>query len=416
MTEQRIGRRAVLQGGLAAAAGALVGVGGRAAWDSSRGDGSGPPSVPTRGEPAIPQPDAAGAATVAFHGARQAGVGTPAQAFAWFVALDLFPGTDRDALVRLMRVWTDDIRRLTRGRPGLADAEPELAAVPARLTVTLGYGPAIFMAAGLEHLRPAWLAPLPAFGVDRLTDSWCGGDLLLQVCADDPVTVSHAVRVLAAQARTFTTVRWVQRGFRRAAGTTRPGTTMRNLMGQLDGTRNPVPGIDDDLVWHGAGAPAWLAGGTSMVVRRIRMDLDGWDQVDRPAREAIIGRRLADGSPLTGRQETDVPDLDAVDALGFPAIDVAAHIRRARAADPAVRILRRGYNYDDAGGPGAPPDRGLVFIAFQRDVTAQYVPLQRRLDELDLLNRWTTPVGSAVFAVPGGCAEGEHLGQRLLQA
>lgn len=55
-------------------------------------------------------------------------------------------------------------------------------------------------------------------------------------------------------------------------------------------------------------------------------------------------------------------------------------------------------------------------MTFQRDVTAQFVPIQRRLDALDLLNTWTTPIGSAVFAVPGGCAEGEVLGERLLLA
>ncbi len=45
---------------------------------------------------------------------------------------------------------------------------------------------------------------------------------------------------------------------------------------------------------------------------------------------------------------------------------------------------------------------------------AQFVPLQRRLDELDLLNRWTTPVGSAVCAIPPGCAEGGYVGEQLL--
>jgi dye decolorizing peroxidase len=400
-------RRTFLQGGAAALGGAALAIGGRAAWDSATARSESPDSSPAVA-------DAAGRAVVPFFGTQQAGVATPPPAFASFIAFDLVAGTDRDALVRLMRIWTDDLGRLTAGRPGLGDTEPELATVPASLTVTVGYGPGVFTAAGLEAEQPSWLAPLPAFGIDRLEDAWSGGDLLVQICADDDLTVAHAARVLARQARTFTTVRWVQRGFRRSPGTTAPGTTMRNLMGQVDGSRNLVVGTDDALIWHDAAAPAWLAGGTSMVVRRIAMDLDTWDVLDRSGREAAVGRRLSDGSPLTGSAELDQPDLDAVNELGFPVIDTVAHIRRARSEITSERFLRRGYNYDDPPAAGKLSNSGLLFVTFQRDVTAQFVPIARRLDELDLLNKWTTPIGSAVFAVPGGCREGEYLGQRLL--
>jgi dye decolorizing peroxidase len=132
-----------------------------------------------------------GEQTVAFHGEHQAGVATPPQAFVAVVALDLRDGVDREALVRLMRIWTDDIERLTQGRGGLADTEPELAHVPARLSVTVGVGPAVFSAAGLEAVRPSWLAPLPDFTIDRLQERWTGGDLVLQICADDEVTVAR---------------------------------------------------------------------------------------------------------------------------------------------------------------------------------------------------------------------------------
>ncbi len=53
-------------------------------------------------------------------------------------------------------------------------------------------------------------------------------------------------------------------------------------------------------------------------------------------------------------------------------------------------------------------------MSFQADLEAQFVPLQRRLAELDLLNQWTTPIGSAVFAVLPGARRGEQLGQSLL--
>lgn len=398
-------RRSLLRTGAAAVGGAVVALGAREAV-------AGPPAP----DPVPPAPDAVGRAVVPFHGERQAGVATPPQAFATFVALDLLDGVDRDALVRLLRIWTDDAARLTAGRPGLTDTEPELAAVPASLTVTVGLGPGVFTAAGLEHRRPSWLAPLPAFGVDRLQERWTGGDLLLQVAADDPTTVAHAVRELLRQARTFARVRWLQKGFRHAAGTQPAGTTHRNLMGQLDGTRNLVPGGPDDrLVWHGDDAPAWLRGGTSVVVRRIAMHLDTWDQLDRPAREQVIGRRLDTGAPLTGTREHDEPDLEARTALGFPVIETFAHVRRARSENPDERFLRRSYSYDDPPAPGELSNSGLVFVTYQADVVRQFVPIQRRLDELDLLNEWTTPIGSAVFLVPPGARQGEYVAQRLLE-
>jgi dye decolorizing peroxidase len=218
--------------------------------------------------------------------------------------------------------------------------------------------------------------------------------------------------VLTRGASTFASERWVQRGFRPAAGMAPPGTTMRNLMGQLDGTRNPDPSVEPELLWEADG-PEWMVGGTSMVVRRIAMDLEAWDRVDRAGREHALGRRVGSGAPLTGTAEHDEPDLAATDALGLPVIDTAAHIRRARTQDPRERFLRRGYSFDDPSEPPA-TRAGLVFVAFQRDVLHQFVPVQERLAELDLMNVWTTPVGSAVFAVPGGVEPGGVLGGALL--
>lgn len=414
MTE--VSRRSALFGGVGLVSGAVGGaLGGAFAMRGARATPPGPATAPGEvvGDPAA----GVGQEIEAFYGVHQAGITTVPQALLALVALDLLPGATRSTLVRIMRIWTDDAARLARGAPGLTDTEPELASVPARLTVTVGYGPGAFAAAGLEERRPSWLRPLPPFSVDRLEDGWSGGDLVLQVCADDEVTVAHAVRVLVKEVRELARVRWVQRGFRRAVGTQAPGTTMRNLMGQIDGTVQPdVAGTDAGLVWAGPGprsGAGWLEGGTSLVVRRIRLELDTWDELDRPAREQVVGRRLVDGSPLTGAAERDDPDFAAVNALGFPVIDVAAHVRRARSVVPEERFLRRGYNYDEAPGAGSSGSSGLVFITFQADPVTQLVPVQQRLAEMDLLNAWTTPIGSAVFAVPPGCRDGEYLGHGL---
>ena len=390
-------RRQFLLGGAVAGVGAAAAVGGDALLRAVAAE---PPPAPPHGESTVP-----------FFGPHQAGVATDAQAHGLFVALDLLDGTDRPALTRMMRVLTDDAARLTRGEPALADSEPELAAAPARLTVTFGVGPRFVDRA--RGRAPGWLGPLPAFGVDRLQPDFSDGDLLLQIAADDPLTVAHAARMLLKDTRSFATVRWRQQGFRRAHGTVRPGTTMRNLFGQVDGTVNPVPGTPDfdEVVWSTQG---WLAGGTSVVVRRIGMDLDRWDQLDRSGREQSVGRYLGNGAPLTGSREDDEPDFEATTEIGFPVIPEFSHVRRARSDDPAERIFRRSYNYDDRPVGDGISLSGLIFVSYQADVDRQFVPIQRRLDRLDLLNEWTVPVGSAVFAIPPGCDEGGFVGETLL--
>lgn len=352
---------------------------------------------------------------VEFHGDHQAGIETEPQAFASFVALDLHPDIDRRALVGVLKVWAQDAHRLTTGAGGLGDSEPELARDPARLTVTVGFGPGvfgpgIFEPADAARVRPEWLRPLPAFGIDRLEDRWNGGDLVLQVCADDPVTVAHAVRALTRTVRSQVSMRWVQRGFRHALGTRPAGATMRNLMGQVDGTVNPVAGSTEfaGQVWN-QGSPPWLAGGSSLVLRRIGMELDTWEELDRPARELTVGRTLETGAPLTGSAEHDDPDFEAVDRHGIPVIPPESHVARARPRNAGEQFLRRGYNYDDIDGTG------LLFAAYQADVDQQFVPVQQRLAEHDALNPWIVPVGSAVFVLPPGFAAGGYPGDTLFE-
>lgn len=391
-------RRQFLLGGAVAGVGAATAIGTDLALSTT--DAPAPEAAPLNG-----------ARTVPFFGAHQAGVDTDAQAHGLFVALDLLDGTTRDDLVRMMRILTDDAARLTQGTPALADSEPELAASPAGLTVTFGFGPRFVARA--RGAAPAWLKALPPFAVDRLLPEFSDGDLLLQIGADDPLTVAHTARMLLKDARSFAAVRWSQQGFRRAHGSVRPGTTMRNLFGQVDGTTNPVPGTADfdQVVWSTEG---WLSGGTSAVVRRIGMDLDKWDRLDRGGREQSVGRSLSNGAPLTGADEFDEPDFEATTAIGFPVIPEFSHVRRARSENTAERIFRRSYNYDDRPAGEAVSLSGLIFVSFQADVDRQFVPIQRRLDQLDLLNEWTIPVGSAVFAIPPGCAADGFVGETLL--
>ncbi|MEV0246979.1 Dyp-type peroxidase [Nocardia sp. NPDC050712] len=385
-------------------------LGGSAAAAGAAGLGLGAVAL-QRGDSGLGQP--APTATEPFYGPRQAGIATAPQRHVAFVGLDLRPGSTREDLIGILRIWSGDAARLTQGTPALADTEPQLTARPARLTVTIGFGPAVFAHAGLADRRPAWLRPLPSFRIDKLESRWSDGDLVLQVGADEVTTVAHAVRVLCRSVTTLTTVRWVQRGFRDAA----PGQTPRNLMGQVDGTEN-LGGADlDRLVWDDGAAQPWLAGGTSLVLRRIAMNLETWDEIDPDGRELSVGRKIDSGAPLTGGAEFDAPDFEAVDRLGIPVIPPSSHIARAHHTHDGERFLRRGYNYDDAPEPGQVSNSGLLFAAFQRDVDAQYLPVQQRLADFDALNVWTTPVGSSVFVIPPGItAPGGYIGQSLFEA
>ncbi|WP_418060072.1 Dyp-type peroxidase [Pimelobacter simplex] len=402
-------RRRVLRTGAAAFGGAGAG------WSASAlvANGSAaaaPPDGPTR----VVGPSA-GAETVPVVGTHQPGVDTAPQAHLALVGWNLRPGAGAVGLTRMMRLLSDDAARLATGTAALADTEPELAAHPARLTVTFGFGPRV-----LRELVPAPRRPrldeLPAFDRDRLDPRWGQSDVVAQICCDDPTTLAHARRMLVKDARTFAEVHWIQSGFRTARGTVPDGTTMRNLMGQVDGTVNLAPAEPDfdGLVWA-EGDPAF-AGGTFLVVRRIRMQLDKWDRVDRVGREVVVGRRLDTGAPLTGKQEFDEPDFAATDRFGFPVIDPASHIARARSDDRRERFLRRAYSYaepDPARSTGE--DSGLVFLAFAADPARQFVPIQRRLDELDRLNEWVVAIGSAVYAIPPAAPQGGYVGQQLLE-
>ncbi|MFV0632886.1 Dyp-type peroxidase [Demequina sp.] len=397
-----VSRRSLLFGGAAAGAGAAVAL---------AADRVG--VLPASREVELDAAGLNGARTLPFHGTHQAGIATPIAAHASYVALDLHADTDADALGRMMRLLSDNAARLAQGRGALADTEPELAESPAALTVTFGFGPELVRRAGGASAVPTWLAPLPPFSIDALEDRWNGGDLLLLVSSDDAVTTAHAVRMLLKDSRAFAQVRWRQDGFRRAYGSQVSGTTMRNLFGQIDGTTNPEPGTAefDKVVWS---SDRWLAGGTSLVIRRTRLDLDTWDEVDPVARGFSVGRRFSDGAPLTGDREADEPDFDARNAAGLTVISPVAHIARARPVEDHEVIFRRSYNYDVEPSGDSVSESGLIFASFQADVTRQFLPIQTRLAEVDLLNTWTTPVGSAVFAIPPGCAEGGFIGDTLL--
>ncbi|MEW1633091.1 Dyp-type peroxidase [Streptomyces sp. NPDC093801] len=279
------------------------------------------------------------------------------------------------------------------------------------LTVTVGVGPRVVAAVdgGLHGARE-----LPGFArEEELAESARGGDLMVQVCASDPHVVTLADDALRSWLQERSAVpRWSQQGFRPPAPPTPRGgagerVPVRNLLGFLDGMVAPRTGREvDQEVW--LPAPARVRGGTVAVVRRLRLDVRRFLAQDLAEQERTIGRRRADGAPLTGGGPDAPMDLGAKSARGRYLIPAMAHARRAHPHGTGSGLmLRRGYSY--ANGP---EDRGLLFICFQRELRT-FVATQQRLDDGDELSSFATATASGTFLVLPGYTEALPLGASL---
>ncbi|MYU14998.1 deferrochelatase/peroxidase EfeB [Streptomyces sp. SID8361] len=367
-----------------------------------------------------PEPlNSLGATAVPFHGRRQPGITTPLQAHGHLIAFDLAPGANRKAAAALLRRWSRTVQELMAGEAPPEDTGIALDAGPSSLTVTFGFGRTFFGKAGLGGQLPEALAPLPDFVSDALDPKRSNGDLWIQIGANDALVAFHALRALQREAADTARPRWQMNGFNRTPGATDRPMTTRNLMGQIDGTNNPKPADDDferRIFVPEKGEPAWMAGGSYAVVRRIRMLLDSWDHLSLKRQEKVVGRRKSDGAPLSGGTETTPVRLDKVNEDGSLAIAGAAHVRvAAPASNQGAAMLRRPFSYHDGFRDDGAPDAGLLFIAWQADPMKGFVPVQRKLDLGDDLSRFLRHETSALFAVPPGCAPGEYVGQALLE-
>jgi len=372
-----------------------------------------------------------GAQTYPFFGEHQSGITTPVQDRLHFAAFDLASSATRDDLRSLLEDWSAAAARLVRGLdvteegavggPLVAppDDTGEALDLPASgLTLTFGFGPGLFDDRfGLADRRPAELEPLPRFSGDALVPAQGGGDLCIQACADDPQVAVHAIRNLSRIAFGRAALRWSQLGFGRTSSTSTDQVTARNLMGFKDGTAN-LKAEDPDTaaaVWVAEGddpGAAWLAGGSFLVVRKIRMLIESWDRAQLQEQERVIGRDKGEGAPLSGGTEFTPIDLTGTGPSGAPLVDEAAHVRLAHPdTNGGAKLLRRGYNYVDGNDELGRLDAGLFFIAYQRS-PAQFITVQSRLAS-DALNEYIKHVGSAIFAVPPGAREGGFVGEGL---
>ena len=375
----------------------------------------------------------AAASTHPFFGAHQAGITTEVQDHLHFASFDMSARATREDLIELLQDWSYAASRMTQGLDvsasgavgGSPDAPPddtgEALGLPAsNLTITFGFGPTLFERDaedrfGVADRRPATLERLPPFLGEDLDPLASDGDLCIQACADDPQVAVHAIRNLSRIAFGRAAIRWSQLGFGRTSKTTAAQATPRNLFGYKDGTANILASDADALREHvwvgGADAPAWMRGGSYLVARKIAMIIETWDRVRLAEQDRIVGRDKGEGAPLSGGTEMTAPDFHAT-RDGEPLIDAVSHVRLAHPDfNDGTRILRRGYNYVDGNTNLGRLDAGLFFLSFQRD-PQHFIRLQKSLST-DAMNEYLRHVGSGIWAIPPGSADGSFVGSAL---
>lgn len=326
-------------------------------------------------------------------GTQQAGIVRPALPQAHLVSLVFDLRDDPDGPGTLLRELGAAIAELTR------TAIQDVAV--GDLSVTVGVGPRLV--AAVDPSLPG-AEDLPGFRRERMDDRDRGGDLWLQVCASDPLTVSMAASSMQELLGDRAELRWSQRAWRGAAEATsdKGVVAARNVQGFQDGIIGPR--TNDELaesVWLAGPEP--VAGGTIAVVRRFQIDVGAWRALATDEQEAAVGRVRSTSVPLSGKGD---PNLTAKTADGTYLIPVDAHVRRAHPRDVGVpMMLRRSYSLDE-------PSPGLLFVSFQNTLRA-FTATMQRLDESDRMMEFATTTASGTFLVLPGFSSSRPLGSTL---
>ncbi|WHX19726.1 Dyp-type peroxidase [Streptomyces malaysiensis subsp. malaysiensis] len=276
---------------------------------------------------------------------------------------------------------------------------------PGDLTVTIGVGPRL-----VREVDPALpgAKDLPRFSRERIASRARGGDLLIQICADDALVIPVVAAALVEQAGDRIRERWRQSGARGSNVRVDRGVTApRNPFGFIDGIVGPHTRAEQrrDLWLAGPGP---VAHGTLAVLRRMEVDLPRFAKLSVAEQEAVFGRRRATGVPLSGGTIAAGPDLGAKTPDGRYLVPADAHARRAHATAVGVGLmLRRSYSFDG-------PTPGLLFMSFQNDIRT-FTNTLTRMDNSDALLEYTTTTASATFLILPGFDEQHPLGSRLFR-
>ncbi|GAA3647558.1 Dyp-type peroxidase [Nonomuraea antimicrobica] len=204
------------------------------------------------------------------------------------------------------------------------------------------------------------------------------GDLLFHIRAQRPDLCFALGAEIMDRVRDVVTVRDEVSGFKYF--------DVRDLLGFVDGTENPVGTVAADNVLIGAEDPAF-AGGSYVIVQKYLHDLDAWNAQPTEAQEMVIGRGKL----------SDVELDDAVKPAD-------SHVALTTIVDPdgtERKILRDNMPF----GSVARGEFGTYFIGYARTPSVT----ERMLEHMflgdpparhDRILDFSTPVTGTLFFVP----------------
>ncbi|MBD2810915.1 deferrochelatase/peroxidase EfeB [Xenorhabdus sp. Vera] len=366
---------------------------------------------------------------IPYQGKHQAGVITPEQKEAIFLSLNLTVST-LDEVETVFKRLTDRIARLTQNRQAGKTTNDRMPPAESgilgtylyadELTITVSLGYSLFDSRfGLTSLKPKKFVAMTAFPNDQLEAAWCGGDILLQFCANSRETVIYALRDMLRHLSGVVAPQWKIDGFLPARDI-ECRTTPINLFGFKDGTGNADAKDDalmNDLIWINQKEPSWIENGSYQAVRLIRFALNFWDRTPLEDQENDFGRYKDSGAPIGKQHEHDDPAFNH-DPHGDRVL-FDSHMRRAEPRNPqrhVSKLRRRSYSYSLGLTSTGQLDMGLVFVSFQNDLKKGFIDTQNRLNG-EPLERYIKPFGGGYYLVlPGITSKNGYIGQSLIRA
>lgn len=374
-----------------------------------------------------------------LRGKHQSGILTPAQQQMFLIAFDLIAET-REGVIALLKKWTLAAERMMTGEmvnetKVYRDVPPDdtgeaMDSGSSALTVTFAFGAGFFKDTegrdryGIaSHLPKVLTVGIPRMAAEKIDPDKSYGDVLIQVCAEDPMVSLHAVHNLTRIAFGSARVRWSQLGYGRTSSTSTTQTTPRNLFGFKDGTSNikaeePEAELNEHL---------WIqpeddfgdvfAGGSCFCMRKIHQMMEVWDEISLSEQEVITGRDKVEGAPLSGGTEFTEPDFSARDEDGNLMIAPDSHVATVHPDNNGGRrMLRRGYNYIEGNNELGRLVGGLVFIAFVRNPETNFIPILAKMST-DQMTEYLQHQATGLWIVPPGITgTQEYIGQQLFEA
>ncbi|HEC8323590.1 TPA: deferrochelatase/peroxidase EfeB [Providencia rettgeri] len=369
--------------------------------------------------------------TINYIGLHQAGVLTPEPKNASFIAFNITANSVEE-LQAMFTLLTQRIAYLTQpqkesliNNDKMPPAESGILGTqqqPDSLTITVALGNSLFdNRFGLNKIKPKHLSEMTSFPNDRLEQKWCGGDILLQICANSQESVIYALRDILRHISPYSFPLWKIDGFLPARDIDNHSTPI-NLFGFKDGTGN-APADDNslmnELIWitKGSQEPSWCDGGTYQAVRLIRFNLEFWDRTPLEDQENDFGRHKDSGAPIGMKNEHDDPEFEK-DPHG-DRILFDSHMRRAEPRNPeryTAKLRRRSYSYSLGLTETGTLDMGLVFVSFQQNLKTGFIDTQKRLNG-EPLERYIKPFGGGYyFVLPGVKSAQDTLAEKMFTA